>query len=138
MIIWKDIPGYENKYQVSNKGEVRSLPRNGTKKEIVIKKQFLDKDGYCIVKLRNNNCPKMKKVHRLVAETFLKNENNLNIIDHINGVRNDNRIENLRWVTVRENVKYGKCRENFIKVTFEENGIKKLLIVLEWLLENLE
>lgn len=125
MIIWKDIPGYENKYQVSNMGEVRSLPRNGTKKDIVIKSQIIDKDGYCIVKLRNNNCPKMKKVHRLVAETFIPKEKSNNIVDHINGIKNDNRAENLRWVTPRDNVKFGLCGKSFLKVIFIENGIEK-------------
>ena len=125
MIIWKDVVGYENKYQVSNNGEVRSLPRNGTKKEIIKKVQFLDKDGYCIVKLRNNNCPKMKKVHRLVAEAFILNEYSNDVVDHINGVKNDNRVENLRWVTPRDNVKFGLCGKSFLKVIFTENGIEK-------------
>ena len=122
MIIWKDVVGYENKYQVSSIGEIRSLPRNGTKKEIVIKAQMTDKDGYKIVKLRKNNNPKMVKVHRIVAEAFLLNRN-ANIVDHINGIRDDNRFENLRWVTNFENVKFGKCGKDFIKVKFEENGI---------------
>ena len=110
MIIWKDVVGYENLYQVSNTGKVRSLPRNGTIKKIRIKSQMTDKDGYKIVKLRKNNNPKMKKVHRLVAEAFLEKVERKDIVDHINSIKDDNRVENLRWVSNRENVLYGKTK----------------------------
>lgn len=125
MIIWKNVLGYEGKYQVSNIGEIISLPRNGTKKEIVLKAQMTDKDGYKIVKLRKNNNPKMVKVHRIVAEAFIEKTNS-NIVDHINGIRDDNRVENLRWVNNYENVKFGKCGKDFIEVKFKENGIVKI------------
>lgn len=114
---WKDVVGYEGLYQVSNYGDVRSLPRNGTVNYIKEKAQQTDKDGYKIVKLRKNNNPKMVKVHRLVALAFAEKENGKDIVDHINGVRHDNRVTNLRWVTNRENVMFGKLSRPAIKVT---------------------
>jgi hypothetical protein len=66
-------------------------------------KQVIDKDGYKIATLYNKNGKKLKKFHRLVAEHYIPNPENLPVVDHINHVRDDNRVENLRWATVSEN-----------------------------------
>ena len=89
---WKSIPGYEA-YDVSNRGNVR---RNGR----VLKPN--NKDGYHHINLCNNNIKKTLKMHRLVALAFIPNPDNKPTVDHINHVRSDNRVENLRWATHSE------------------------------------
>ena len=93
--IWKDIKGYEGLYQVSNLGKIRNKY-----KEI---KQQTDNIGYKNVILSKNNKRKTKKVHRLVAETFIDNANNLPAVNHINGNKSDNKVSNLEWITYKDN-----------------------------------
>lgn len=107
--IWKDIKGYENLYQVSNLGNVKSLDKyinNGTglffKKGQNLKIKVYK--GYCYIRLNKNGEQKQFLLHRLVAEHFIPNPENKPCIDHINTDKTDNRIENLRWVTQKENV----------------------------------
>lgn len=95
---WKDIPGYEGRYQISSLGRVKSLPKYKCNKDIILKGD-IDKDGYKSVTLcPNNHERKRYRVHRLVAMTFIENKNNYPEVDHINTIRDDNRVENLRWV----------------------------------------
>lgn len=99
---WKDIVGYEGLYQVSDKGNVRSLNYNKTNKVKELK-LVNSKDNYFVVCLHKNGHQKEGKVHRLVAEAFIPNPDNKPQIDHINGNKSDNRVENLRWCTAKEN-----------------------------------
>lgn len=101
--IWKDIEGYEGLYQVSNLGRVKSLGNNKNRKEKIIK-QIKKKDGYLYLKCSKNGESKTFSVHRLVAQAFIPNPNNLPEIDHINTVPTDNRIENLRWCSRKGNM----------------------------------
>ena len=106
--IWKDIEGYEGLYQVSNLGRVKSLERyNLGIKNKYIKERFLkqhpDGKGYLMVWLYKGTKRKTMKVHRLVAKTFIPNPKQKPQIDHINAERQDNRVENLRWCTEKEN-----------------------------------
>lgn len=109
--VWKDIKGYEGLYQISNYGRVKSLERlikkfcgNYTIKEKILK-QSKNADGYLQVSLfQKKNVSKTYRVHRLVAEAFISNHENKSIVDHINGERTDNRVENLRWVSQKENI----------------------------------
>lgn len=99
--IWKDICGYEGKYQVSSLGSVKSLDYRRTGKERILK--IGKSRGYLNVNLCKNSKTKMFKVHRLVANAFIPNPENKPFIDHINTIKDDNRAENLRWVTCKEN-----------------------------------
>ena len=94
---FKDIKGYEGKYQVSNLGNVKSLIGKGR----VLKP--LKHNGYLVAQLSKNGSHKRHKTHRLVALTFIPNPLNKSEVNHINGNKTDNRLENLEWVTHREN-----------------------------------
>lgn len=103
--IWKDIKRFEGKYQVSNLGRVKSFARKTPK----ILKPRIDKDGYHEYGLY---CTFVKKTlyrrgHRLVAEAFIPNPKNLPVINHLNLVKNDNRVDNLEWCTVCHNNRHG-------------------------------
>lgn len=107
---WSDIEGYEGLYQVSDDGRIRSCDRyvvtKGGYNRIchgIEKKQRKDKDGYMKVSLHKDGNLQTFYVHRLVANAFIPNTENKPCVDHINAVRNDNRVENLRWFTVKEN-----------------------------------
>lgn len=112
--IWKDVVGYEGLYKVSNLGNVLSLNRvvKGRKLEGKMLKISSDGKGYSFLWLRNENGKVAKRVHRLVAEAFIPRINGKDYIDHINGVRDDNRVENLRWCTHQENDSFPLARKN--------------------------
>ncbi len=97
---WKEIEGYTD-YMVSNLGNVKSLNYNRTGKEKILKPKY--NNGYYIIGLRKNGKQNFYLIHRLVAEAFIQNTDNKQFIDHINTDRSDNRVENLRWVTHKEN-----------------------------------
>jgi hypothetical protein len=94
--IWKDIQGYDGKYQVSNQGNVRSKRRDGWR----LLKQGIGDGRYCQVHLGGNHTP---RVHRLVAEAFLDNPDNKPQIDHIDGNPYNNIATNLRYVSPSQN-----------------------------------
>lgn len=107
MEIWKKVKDYEGLYEVSNLGRVRSLPRNGTIPEPRIMKIGKDKDGYGVVTLRNTKrCT--KRVHRLIANAFLPNPYNKPQINHKDGNKLNNIIDNLEWATGSENILHAK------------------------------
>ena len=102
LLQWPDINTGELKIfdnvLISNLGRVKVNNK--------LKKQRINKDGYYIVGIENNQ-GNQKLVHRLVAQTFIPNPNNLPVIDHINGNKTDNRACNLRWCTVAQNTQWG-------------------------------
>lgn len=110
---WKDICGYEGYYQVSDLGRVRSLDRiiyQKIKGGVIAKKIYPGcilkqsiRNGYFSVSLKMNGDGKHKTVHRLIAIAFIDNPQNKPLINHINGIKKDNRISNLEWCTAKEN-----------------------------------
>lgn len=129
--IWKDIKGYEGLYQVSNLGRIKSLERKSKtkgnveyiKKEKVLKERF--SHGYVSVILYKNGTKKNFRVHRLVAKAFLVNPKNLPQINHINFNRSDNRIENLEWVTAKENIQHNFKNGNVEKIIKNAKSVGK-------------
>lgn len=101
--VWRDIIGYEGYYQVSNLGNVKSLGNDFSRKERLLKLSLQGK-GYFGVVLQKYGVRKPTLVHRLVAIHFISNNDNKPQVNHINGVKTDNRVENLEWVTHRENL----------------------------------
>lgn len=103
--IWVDISGYEKRYQVSNYGQVRSIQTNhGTYQEKVIAGRVRSKTcKYLYVQLWKLDKCKSPAVHRLVAQAFISNPENKPFVNHINGDKHDNRVENLEWCTCSEN-----------------------------------
>ena len=101
---WKEIPGYDGKYEVSTYGNVRCVNyrRSGKSQNM---KLSLSRHNYYMVTLRQQGKNVNRSVHRLVAITWIPNPKNLPEIDHINSNPSDNRIENLRWCTKEENYK---------------------------------
>jgi len=100
---WKPIAGFENKYEVSNLGNVKSLNFHRSGKAQLLK-QYFDRYGYMKVYLYRDGKPRYLTVHRLVACAFLGKADNGKTVDHIDCDRTNNRVENLRWVTAKENL----------------------------------
>lgn len=103
--VWKDIFGYEGLYQVSTLGRVKSLGnRSNHRNEIILKPAVVQ--GYLKVNLYKNSKGKIWSIHRLVALTFLKNSNNKPEVNHIDGNKKNNCLDNLEWNTKNENQKH--------------------------------
>lgn len=108
---WKDIPGYEGIYQASTFGRIKSLPHlikankdGGTRyTKLYIKKLTVGWHGYMYVSLSKNGIQKTCLLHRVVADTFIPNPDKLPAINHKDGNKKNNHVENLEWCTDSEN-----------------------------------
>lgn len=139
MEIWKFIPNYDNKYQASNFGNIKSLMFG---KERFLKKH-VSTNGYLILVLYFNGKPRTRTVHQLIAETFLNHKPDGTqkfVIDHVNNDKLDNRLENLQIISQRQNktkdskksssiytgVTWSKCHKKW-QSSIRINGKKKYL-----------
>lgn len=133
--IWKDINGYNGMYQVSNLGRVKSLDRKrycghkNSEPQLIkgrILKQRYDRAGYIRVKLSKNSTSKLVTLHRLLAVNFIDNPYNKPNVNHIDGDKSNNSLDNLEWCTQKENVQHSfktglsKARKG------EKNNLSKL------------
>lgn len=148
--IWKDIIGFEKLYQVSNLGRIKSLEREEIcnriktiyrryRKEIILKPFCSTNSPYPFVLLRNNNKTNNIRIHRLVAKAFIPRVENKFYINHKDGDKTNNRVENLEWCTQKENVqhswktglsKFKHNKQYYIdKKNVETQRINKLIIL---------
>lgn len=141
--VWKGIPGYEQYYEASSIGNVRRIKRSLKNRGMLNKhlSKCISGNGYLAVSLFSEGKPKrLFYIHRLVAATFIDNPENKKEVNHKNGIKTDNTIANLEWVTAKENTRHSlqmgfKDQSN----TWGENHPKALLntekvkcILFEW------
>lgn len=121
--IWKDIVGYEGKYMISNMGNVKSLNYKRSNKEKILK-PFKNKDGYLIVGLCINGKKTNFQIHRLVAEIFIPNPNNLPQVNHKDENKLNNSVDNLEWCSVSYNINYGNRNDKAKEKLYETIATK--------------
>lgn len=136
---WRDVIGYEGIYQVSSYGNVRSLDRVIIRKNghpMTIKGRLLsdceDSQTYGNIHLYKDGVRKREYVHRLVAQAFLPNPDNLPCVDHVNGDKKDNRASNLRWVSFYEN---SENRPSYRQALDKIKELEQRIVELEEMLD---
>ena len=132
MEIWKDVIGFENEYEISNLGNLRSKERfvkhykGGLRKyKSSLKNQRLNSNGYKRCNLKSNGKRFDFTIHQLVAKAFLDNDIDRNFVNHKNGIKTDNRIENLEWVTLSENTIHA-VKKRLIKTKLTDNEVLEI------------
>lgn len=136
---WRDVIGFEGKYQVSNMGRVKSLDYLHTKEEKILKQFLNNRIGYLQVKLWKEGKGKTCKVHRLVAKAFLGNPSNILMINHKDECKTNNVVSNLEWCTNSYNQKYGNCpkkiAEKLSKLVYQYTKDRTLIAIWQSTME---
>ena len=124
---WKEVKGFENYYIISNLGNIKRIEGSSHLKPKILN-QTPDKDGYKRVNLKVKQKSNTKIVHRLLMETFIDNPLNKPQVNHINGIKSDNRLINLEWCTLSENRihSYSNNLQNGINRQGVKNNFNKL------------
>ena len=116
----KDIKDYECLYKVSKDGKVFSIRNN------IYLKPNKDRKGYLYVNLSKNGKVKLFHIHRLVANAFIPNKSNKEEVNHINGIKTDNKVENLEWVSHKENMQHA-YKHNLIAQESIVNNVNRMI-----------
>ena len=116
-IKWKQINDYPN-YYVSNYGSIKNIKKN------TLLTPYLNERGYLTIFLYNNGQRKRFAVHRVVAEAFLPNPNNLPQINHLDECKTNNNVNNLEWISQKDNLNYGTIQQRRLE-TLTANGSEK-------------
>lgn len=132
--IWKDVKGFEGIYQVSNLGNIKTLQRNiyrkGTDRLHYIQPEKILNPpllpiGYKYMSMHNGGQKKVKSIHSLVAEAFIPNPENKRTINHKDGNKLNNRVDNLEWATDKENLNHALengLSKRFSLIAYDENS----------------
>lgn len=134
MEIWKDIKNYENLYQVSNFGNIKSVDKFdciGRNIKGKLLKQRLRKDGYLDINLTKNKKSKKYLIHTLVANCFLENKNNYKEINHKDENKTNNNVSNLEWCCRSYNINYGKANKKRHTKLLNKRGKKVVQLDLQ-------
>lgn len=120
--VWKEIKGFEGAYMISNMGKVMSLPRKGTQVSVPkLRALSLNHDGYVKVRLIYKGKDETHRVHRLVAEAFIPNHEGKETINHIDGNKENNCVDNLEWADRHEQMEHA-YKNNLKKPMKGENN----------------
>lgn len=131
---WRDIKGYEGMYQVSNLGNVKSIERkawNGRGYRVIkerIMKTYDNGYGYLFVYLTKDGEQEKCYIHRLVAEAFLENPDNLPEVNHISEDKTDNRLSNIEWCSHIYNQNYGTRNKRIAEAMTNHPKLSKAVI----------
>ena len=123
--VWKDIEGYEGLYQVSNLGNVLRLPYKRPLKPSV-------RCGYYRIALSKNNNSKWYSLHRLVAKAFIPNPDNLPEINHKDGNKSNNCVDNLEWCSRKENMHHARRMGLWIVTERMKNGLDQSKVTYQY------